>query len=145
MKSFHLPVITLLALGLAAQAVAAPPKSPRPSRPSSLVEATADGVVLPGAATGILVVSCKGCVPRSFRATNATRYSLEGQPVTLNELRKSLAAQPQTNLNIAIEPKSGELLAVDAVSQLATSRSPLVTRPIQKQPPRKPADPRISR
>jgi hypothetical protein len=145
MKALHFPVITLLALGLAAQAAAAPPKSARPYRPS-LVEATADGVILPSGADGILVVNCKGCTPQSFRATNHTTYSLEGQPVTLNELRKSLAAQRQTNLNLSVDPQTGELRAVDAVSQLATSSSPLVRKPsAPPKAPSKPANPKISR
>jgi hypothetical protein len=149
MKSLNLPVTALLALGFAAHALAAPPKNIKPRIPQSLVEASADGVLLPSSDNGILVIRCAGCTPRSFRVTVRTSYSLDGQSTTLAELRRTLAAQPQTNLNLAIEPKTAELLSIDAMAQSGAaapgSRAGKAQKTQKTQPVRKPGAQRISK
>jgi hypothetical protein len=117
MKSLFTSLPLMLAAGFALPLTAAPPKHV-PAKPETIIEASAQTVILPAAADGILAVkACNTCPLQSYRATRATVYSLAGKPSSLNELRATIASNPRINIDITLSAKTREIELVDATPQ----------------------------
>ena len=118
MKKSRVTLVALLAASAAAQLWAAPPKG----KPvvDSIVETTAERVILPSGANGIVVYSsCAGCPSLSSRTSASTAYRFNEQPLSLVEFRAVLAKLPKTNINVVISGKTRELLLLDATNETA--------------------------
>jgi len=80
-----------------------------------VIEATSGSVVLPSGASSTLVVTpCGGCPPRSIAATAATTYYLDGQQISLDQLRAALAGKPNVYLSLFQSTRTGELMRIVA-------------------------------
>jgi len=131
MSKISQSLIALLIAGVAVPLAAAPPK--KISNPESIVEATADTVLLPSVGDGILVVkACSTCEPRSFRATQATLYLLGGRSLTLKELRAAVALSPHMNITLGVSPKTAELLTVEATPQSGAAPAVSAKPPVKR-------------
>ena len=90
-----------------------------------VLETTAENLILPSNAAGIVVFrECKTCPPSSLRTGASTTYRFNNQDVTLQEFRATLSRAPAANVNVVVSGKSHELIALNAVQETAVTAPP---------------------
>ncbi len=81
----------------------------------TVLELEAGTVSLPSSSTGTLLMKeCGQCPLKSHPVTNATKYYLYADRVTLPELTAALVGQPKAYLGVTFSQKTGEILSVRA-------------------------------
>jgi hypothetical protein len=116
MKNSYLSSAALLVFAIS-QGLNAQSSKPKIFPPEPIVEATAHQLILPAGPSGVgtlVFTECIGCTPQSFRTSVTTVYRINDRAVTLAQFRTLVAQQPQTNVNLVRNIKTGELLALDA-------------------------------
>lgn len=106
----------IAAIAFASLAVGQARKATTPARqPSSAVELEAGEVVLPTSTTGSLVMkTCAKCALKSYPVTQATKYYLYADAVTLPEFTAALVGQPKAYVGVRYSPKTGQVMVVNA-------------------------------
>jgi hypothetical protein len=115
---------------LALQAVAPLAGAAEPSTPTSglrvlelAVEARGADVTLPATGVGTLgVAPCRDCAPLALLTGAATRGLIDGVPVTLEVLRRTLQAEPDASVALFYRRSSSEVTRI-LVTLPAASRS----------------------
>jgi hypothetical protein len=111
-------VVRRAMLALIATGALAPAQAEEKNVFTTVVEANetpVSAVVLPlSAASALIVTPCAGCTPKSYRQTPDTRYFINRDLVTLQQLRDAVADKPKLMLTVAWRVKTGELVSVTA-------------------------------
>ena len=132
----HIPLIALLSLVAAADAIAAPPK-PLPNRTYyQAIETNVSAVTLPSSPQGTLVViPCSSRAPKTFRVIATSRYLFGEEAVTLREFKAATVGQPKAYVTVIYDEKTNELFSVSASVDPPT-RTPPAKADRNRQPAR---------
>ncbi len=111
-------LVRLAMLALVAGGAAALAQTEQKNVFTTVVEASetpVSAVVLPlSTASALVVTPCAGCTPKSYRQTPDTKYFINRDVVTLQQLREAIADKPKLMLTVAWRVKTGELVSVTA-------------------------------
>lgn len=92
-------------------------------------EVSSSALTLPASEDGVAVyATCGGCPAKSFAATAATKYYLQGTSVSLADFRAAILGRPNLTLTAKHSVRSGALVSISAsvapTSAAAQRRAP---------------------